>query len=129
MSPEIQAMPTEVYYDHSSIDPNDERIRPFGFGGFGRPGFGFGGFGRPGFGFGGFGRPGFGFGGFGRPFGFGFGRPWGWGFGAPWGWGLGGLGLGLLAGAALSPAFYGGYGYGYGYPYYPPIYPYGGLWY
>lgn len=103
-------------YAQEEILGSDERIRPFGFGGFGRPGFGFGGFGRP-----------FGFG-FGRPFGFGFGRPFGFGFGRPWGWGFGGFGLpflgGLAAGALLSPWAFGGYGYGYpygygyGYPYY-----------
>ncbi|MDP4169509.1 MAG: hypothetical protein Q8906_02790, partial [Bacillota bacterium] len=67
MNTEMHTMPNEVFIDHTSINPDDERIRIGGFGGFGRPGFGFGGFGRPGFGFGGFGRPGFGFGGFGRP--------------------------------------------------------------
>ena len=88
------------------LDMNDVR-RPFGFGGFERPGFGFG---RPGFGFG---RPGFGFG-FGRPFGFGFGRPFGF---YPFGFGFPFFG-GLLGGLALS-SLYNPYYYGYGYPYYP----------
>ncbi|MGJ8540532.1 hypothetical protein [Heyndrickxia faecalis] len=77
----------EVPY-YETLNHEDVRLPPWGFGGFGFRPWGF--------------RP-WGF----RPWGF---RPWGFGFG-PF---LGGFAGGLATSALLAPALYGGYGFPYG---------------